>query len=100
MKNSELLKTGEILKIADVYFSDALSRLKEKKLDEAVQFFKKAIALKPEYVNDYEKLKPEITKGYFNVGVYYQQQGMCNEAINAYKGALEFNQNGMQLMPI
>ena len=77
------------------------------KLDEAIEAFKKAISLKPDYVIAYNKMgltfqdqgkldeaieaynksiaiKPDYPEVYYNMGLTFQDQGKLDEAIEAY----------------
>ena len=52
------------------------------KLEEAIEAYKKAILIKPDYA-----------EAYFNIGVALQDKGNLEEAIQAYNSAIEINPN-------
>ena len=64
---------------AQAYSSLAIEKAKEKSLDEAIAFCKKALEYNPSY-----------GVVYGNLGAYYYEQGKIWEAISAYKKAVSF----------
>ena len=86
--------------------------LKEQgKLEEAIDIYSKALAIKPDYAEAYHNtgiilkeqgkleetieacskalvIKPDYTEAYYNIGVTLQEQGKLEEAIEAYNKAL------------
>ena len=81
------------------------------KLDEAIEAYKKALTLKPDYAEAYNNmgntlqdqgeldeavtaykkaltLKPDYAEAYNNMGVVFKEQGKLRQAMHAYKNAL------------
>ena len=57
----------------------------EGKLDEAIQFYQKALEFKPEYAD-----------GHYNLGVVFAKQKKINQAIPSYQKALDLNPTHME----
>lgn len=113
-------KIKEIIKNFPNYFPLinllAISLAEQNKLNDAVKFFEKAIALNPNYAEAYNNLgtvmqklnnlnqsifhykkaiekKPNLFNAYLNLGHAYKMDGKIQEAISIYKQVIELNPN-------
>jgi len=77
IKGADFDQLEQKLDDADAYYSIGIALQKQNKLEEAIEAYSKALAIKPDYAD-----------AYYNMGIALQKQNKLEEAIEAYNKAL------------